>query len=157
MKPSPVKSRSLALCCGRGTLPGALTSTKPICPPGNRTALSGMPSKPGLTNLTARPPRAFASAISFCSVCFSLIKSSFTGVLTVMLRSAAVVYRTFSYTVFFASKKSFVYDRQRPQHQSSRHCRKSSKSPLSALSRSPFMNLRPLRFSFVKPAFSTAK
>lgn len=35
----------------------------------------------------------------------------------VMLRSAAVVYRTFSYTDFFAPKKSFVYDRQRPQHQ----------------------------------------
>jgi hypothetical protein len=53
-------------------LPGAFTSTKPHHPPGSSTNRSGIPSKPGLVNFTARPP-IFLTAFTSC---FSISCSS---------------------------------------------------------------------------------
>ncbi len=54
-------------------LPGAFTSTKPHRPPGSSTNRSGIPSKPGLMNFTARPPIFFTALSSCNSISFSSI------------------------------------------------------------------------------------
>ena len=60
-KPSPRKSRILDFCSGRGFSPGALTSTKPHFPSGNRIRRSGTPENPGDTNFGAIPPLALTA------------------------------------------------------------------------------------------------
>ena len=45
----------------RGFSPGALTSTKPHFPSGNRIRRSGTPEKPGDTNFGAIPPLALTA------------------------------------------------------------------------------------------------
>lgn len=72
-KPNRRRSLCLASWSGRGFFPGALTSTNAILPPGRSANRSGIPSKPGDTNLTARPPAFLTAVRNFCSMIFSRI------------------------------------------------------------------------------------
>ena len=65
LNPSIRIIRCLASFKGRGTLPGALTSTNPMRPPGRSTMRSGIPSNPGLMNFDAISPASFMAFISF--------------------------------------------------------------------------------------------
>ena len=58
LHPSALNRSCSCICNGRSCLPGALSSTKNISPPGKTTNLSGTPECPGLMNLYAMPPTA---------------------------------------------------------------------------------------------------
>lgn len=73
LKPSDSNCLLRRTCKGRKVLPGALTSTNAILPPGKRTIRSGIPSYPGDTNFGQMPPRCITIRTSFCSIAFSLI------------------------------------------------------------------------------------
>ena len=76
-KPSFINALCLAICNGRGFLPGAFSSAKAILPCGRSISLSGIPSKFGETNFKHRPPFFLTAYPSFCSICFSRILRSF--------------------------------------------------------------------------------
>ena len=71
LKPSDSNCLLRRTCKGRNVLPGALTSTNAILPPGKRTMRSGTPSYPGDMNFSAKPPIFFAVFTSFLSIIFS--------------------------------------------------------------------------------------
>ena len=71
LKPSNSNCLLRRTCKGRKVLPGALTSTNAILPPGKRTMRSGTPSYPGDMNFSAKPPIFFAFFTSFLSIIFS--------------------------------------------------------------------------------------
>ena len=78
LKPSDSNCLLRRTCKGRNVLPGALTSTNAILPPGKRTMRSGTPSYPGDMNFSAKPPIALVALVSFDSIilscmCFSCV------------------------------------------------------------------------------------
>nr|DAQ86787.1 MAG TPA: hypothetical protein [Caudoviricetes sp.] len=68
-------------------MPGALTSTNPILPPGSSTSRSGIPSNPGLTSFGAMPPLLFTALTKCCSTIFSRIVFLHQGLEWVECRS----------------------------------------------------------------------
>ena len=117
---------------GRGFLPGAFSSAKPIWPSGSKIRRSGIPAKEGHTSLSAMPLFFFTAIVNLFSICFSIIANLRQALISGDVQGVSMVFTKLFLRAIFLDLREFLYKTLIHLVIVPDYCRKSSSAPLSS-------------------------